>query len=216
MNWKEIYRYLGYRGREPGPEIQRAVRDTALRTEAACTPRWAWKRVPVSALPGGLSLGGWELKSLELAAHLTGCEEAFLMAATLGSGVDLLLRRLEKQDMSRAVIAQAAAAALIEEFCDRVEEELALQAPGLFLRPRFSPGYGDFDIACQREFLQRLDTARRIGLSMTDTCMLIPSKSVTAVIGLAADAGGCHRGKCSRCGNTGCPFRQEDIPPMKG
>lgn len=216
MNWEEIYRYLGYRGREPGPEDRKIIQDTALKTEAAAAPRWTWQRVAVSAFSGGLSLGGWEVKSSGLAAHLAGCGEAFLMAATLGSGVDLLLRRLEKQDMSRAVAAQAAAAALIEEFCDRAEEELARQAPGLFLRPRFSPGYSDFDIACQREFLQRLDTARRIGLSATDTCMLVPSKSVTAVIGLSADAGGCHRGKCSRCGNTGCPFRREDIPATKG
>lgn len=216
MNWKEIYRYLGYRGQKPGPEEQKAIQDTALETEAACALRWIWERVPVASFPGGLCLGGWEIKSFGLAAHLTGCEEAFLMAVTLGSGVDLLLRRLEKRDMSRAVIAQAAAAALIEEFCDQAEKELSRQAPGLFLRPRFSPGYGDFDIACQREFLQRLDTARRIGLSMTDTYMLVPSKSVTAVIGLSSDAGGCHRGKCSQCGNAGCPFRQEDASSMKG
>ena len=216
MNRKEIYRYLGYKGQEPSPRELAIIRDAAQEAEAASAPRWTWERVKVSPAAGGVFLGGWEVHSHSLSAHLKGCGEAFLMAATLGSGVDLLLRKLERRDMSRAVAAGAAAAALIEEFCDSAEEELSRLAPGLFLRPRFSPGYGDFDIACQEEFLRRLDTARRIGLAMTGACMLTPSKSVTAVIGLSPVPAECPPEKCARCGNTGCPFRAEEKPPVKG
>ena len=53
--------------------------------------------------------------------------------------------------MSRAVILQACAAAAIESFCDEQEEGLRKSVEGekLFLRPRYSPGYGDFPIQWQ-------------------------------------------------------------------
>ena len=56
---------------------------------------------------------------------------------------------------------------------------------GFFLTTRYSPGYGDLPIGIQRNFIRLLDTVRRIGLNVSDSGIMIPRKSVTAIIGIS-------------------------------
>ncbi|WP_209344519.1 hypothetical protein [Flavonifractor sp. AGMB03687] len=111
--------------------------------------------------------------------------------------------------MARAAVDQAVAAALIEAVCDDACDQLAERYPGRYLRPRFSPGYGDFPLTDQPELVRRLDGPRKIGLTATDTCLLAPIKSVTAVIGLSNTPGKCHAGGCATCSKTNCAFRRD-------
>ena len=113
--------------------------------------------------------------------------------------------------MTRAVILQACAAARLEEYLDAWQEERKkeLEEEGLYLRPRFSPGYGDFSIHHQKALLQRLEAPKRIGLTMTDGYMLTPSKSVTALAGLSPEEAACHRQGCESCGKIDCAYRRE-------
>ena len=106
---------------------------------------------------------------------------------------------------------QAAAAAMIEAYCDGWQEELKQEfgKQGLYLRPRFSPGYGDFPLSCQLPFLRALECQKRIGLTVTDSLILAPSKSVTAVIGLSRRDEKCHKHGCDVCEKTECPFRRD-------
>ena len=88
--------------------------------------------------------------------------------------------------MARAVVLQACAAAELEEYCDEQQKKISteLEKSGLYLRPRFSPGYGDFPIEFQEPIMRMLDCAKKIGLTMTDSYMMSPTKSVTAIIGI--------------------------------
>ena len=158
-----------------------------------------------------IMLGELRIESEKLSKHLRNCNRAILFAATLGTGADLLLRRWSVADMSRAVIMQASAAALIEAYCDACQTELSIEAAkeGLYLRSRFSPGYGDFSLDYQKELLNLLDAPKRIGLTVTDSMMLTPTKSVTAVMGLTAEKESCNVHKCATCEAVDCPFRQE-------
>lgn len=99
----------------------------------------------------------------------------------------------------------------MEDYLDEWQEELRkeMEREGYYFRPRFSPGYGDFSIAHQGEILRLLDSAKKIGLSMTESSMLIPTKSVTAVIGLSREDIKCHRKGCEVCGKTDCAFRRD-------
>ena len=65
-----------------------------------------------------------------------------------------------------------------------------MEAEGLSLRPRFSPGYGDFPLSMQTPIFDALDCPRKIGVSLNASLLMSPSKSVTAVIGLAPGASG--------------------------
>ncbi|MVB13035.1 hypothetical protein CAFE_37880 [Caprobacter fermentans] len=208
---KEALRYLGYRGSPAGEEVRRKIWYCLDELTKTCPGRSICRRFPVAFSDGSVTVGRLEIKSRDLSRHLAGCTEAYLFAATLGPQADLLLERYSKTDMSLAAVFQAAAAARMESYCDRQQEILAEAAAGqdLHLRPRYSPGYGDFSIRHQRGILQILDSTKRIGLSMTESFLLVPTKSVTAVIGITADKTSCHIGKCMECGAQNCPFRTE-------
>lgn len=151
-----------------------------------------------------------EISSRNLQTNLKDCKQVVLFAATLGTEVDRLLRKIQVVDMAKAVVMQACAATLLEEFCDKVQNEVAeqLQQQGKYIRPRFSPGYGDFSISHQKDFISLLDTPKKIGLSMTETYMLTPTKSVTAVIGISDIATNCSLNTCENCNKADCKYKK--------
>ena len=201
LNWAEVRRYLGLKGTLP--ELEEKLEQAGAWLLAAAKPRAVWKAVPVV-----------QTESRDLQAHLDGCSACFLFAATLGIEVDRLLTRLAITDSSAAVMVQACAAAFLESFCDEQMELLAREIPGQFLRPRFSPGYGDFPVEYNSKILSALHAETVIGLSATTADMLVPTKSVTAVIGCSNTPDsrfpGCGSAPgCSACPKTNCAFRRE-------
>ena len=209
---KEALRYLGY-GRNPGEErTLELIRQSFEELAGLQEERIVWRREPVTVRePDQVETAGMDIRSRGLARNLKGCLEVILVAATLGTRTDLLLRRYSRTDMTRAVILQACAAARLEEYLDAWQEERKkeLEEEGLYLRPRFSPGYGDFSIHHQKALLQRLEASKRIGLTMTDGYMLTPSKSVTALAGISLEETACHRQGCESCGKIDCAYRRE-------
>lgn len=210
-DYGEICRYLGYRkDTPPDSGMEQTIRACARRLEQAVTPRWVSREFPLTHRPdGALELGEVRVESKSLSRNLKGCERVLFFAATLGVEADRLIARATAVRMSEAVILQAAAASLIEVCCDNACEELRLEAEkeGWYLRPRFSPGYGDFPIAFQRPLLEALEASKRIGLTATETMMLTPTKSVTAVVGLSPTPW-CPPTGCAACGKTDCAFRK--------
>ncbi len=205
----EVYRYLGYRGHTPDDDVIRLVEDS-LTALSAAEPHHILRRLPLTVTDTAVTVGGLRVESAKLCQHLRGCDEGFLFAATLGATADRLIRRGGRLDMSRAVILQASAAAMLEAYCDEVQDALAadLRREGKYLRPRFSPGYSDFPLSFQQPLLDLLEAAKRLSLTLTDGCMLVPTKSVTAIIGITADASRCHTHHCAACDKADCPFRK--------
>ena len=78
---------------------------------------------------------------------------------------------------------------------------------GEYPTPPFSPGYGDWDLSHQGEVLDLLDATRRMGLSLTQAGMLVPEKSITALVGISDRQEESCGQKCMRCKKTDCPFR---------
>ena len=83
-----------------------------------------------------------------------------------------------------------------------------MQEQGKYIRPRFSPGYGDFSIQHQKAVLAMLEASKRIGVTMTDSYMLTPTKSVTAVIGIGDAEMNCNLNSCEECDKTDCTYRR--------
>lgn len=204
----EIWRYLGYKNEKPGEEICTLIEDCLKELNAVAAPRQISCRVNCYIENDLIHLGTIQTVSHSLAEHLAGCSEAFLFAATLGTDVDQLLRRYSRVRVSRAAILQAASAAMVEAWCDICQEQLQEQLDGLFLRPRFSPGYGDLSLDFQQPLLNYLEAGKRIGLGLTDSMLMTPSKSVSAIIGLTEDKKSCAVHRCAACGKLDCPFRK--------
>lgn len=207
----ETLRYLRMGGVEPDAVLARRLARVEDEVRAACRPAayWRLETVAAGAEAGDLVLGPLEIRSRDLARVLRGCRHAFFFCATLGADVDALLRRYSQTSGADALMAQAAATAAIEGWCDACAEKLLAEpaVAGERLRMRFSPGYGDLPLAVQRPLLQILDSARRAGIVLTETCLMIPSKSVSAIIGVGPEpAVPCPTG-CRACSKTDCEYR---------
>ena len=207
---KAVRRYLGCPrpDRPMTPELETMLEACFFQAREQSRPRSAVSPLlPLERREGGLFAGPLPLDGSDIAAHLEGCTHAVLLGATLGAPLDALLRQTEVLDMAGAVMLDAAANVLVEGEADRTEEELRqrLRASGRYLTGRFSPGYGNFPLTVQRELIRLLDGPGRIGLTVSQSFIMNPRKSITAVLGVAelpvtgkrAGCGTCHmRNKC--------------------
>ncbi len=186
LNIDDALRYAGVRGAPP-EDLRREMEDIAGVLEEKLFPRLTWRAWDLDRGTDGLTLRG---AGVTLTGHtaermLAGCRRAALMVCTAGGRFDALLRTEEARDMARAVLMDGCGSALVEAVCDEAEREIAARFPDLFLTDRFSPGYGDLPLDLQPALCAALDAARRVGVHVTDSLMLTPAKSVTAVVGLS-------------------------------
>lgn len=181
---KEIFRYLSA-GDMP-PEALNAQIDRALSlAESAVCPRSVHAAYACEAKEDGVSVGGVWFAGSSLGRNLRPCRRTFLLAVTLGVEADLLLRRESQRGAANGAVMQAVLTECIEQACDRAERELASSlAPGETLRPRFSLGYGDTLLADQKLFFALLPVTKRLGVSLSDSFLMTPTKSVTAFVGI--------------------------------
>ena len=143
-------------------------------------------RLPIQTQGRSLRIGVLSTASAGLAKALEGCEEAIVFAATVGLSPDRLLKKYAHLSPARALCVQAVATERIEALCDAFcdLQQKALAPTGQTLGMRFSPGYGDLALTAQKEFFQLLDCPRQIGLSLNESLLMTPTKSVTAIVGI--------------------------------
>lgn len=209
---KEAVRYLGYGNHAVDGQTLELIQDSFRELDSVADRRIIYRIFDVNVMENdSLDIGKLHIVSRNLSKNLRGCEEAFVLGATLGIGIDQLLRRYSLTDMSRVVVIQAAAAAMLEEYLDEWQKKTAgeLEREGQYLRPRFSPGYGDFPISHQEMILRMLNAEKSIGLTLTDGGMLNPTKSVTAVAGISKTKERCPVHGCESCNKTDCTYRRE-------
>ncbi len=184
---KEVARYLGYRDAEPDEVILKLMEEAEQALSEACHPAYTigiFETEPVNESTLALKECALVLTGKDIVKHVEGCGMVALLAVTLGGGVDALIRKLQVTNMPMALVADAMAGAMIEQICDDVQAELSQKLPNMRQTWRFSPGYGDLPLSIQAQFLQVVEAGKRIGLSVTDSQMLTPVKSVTAIVGL--------------------------------
>ena len=176
--------------REMYDEVSEAVlllaREMYDEVSEAVACKVCYRRFSVSFSEGIIDLGFASLNSHSLESRLIGCNEIILFCATIGHGIDRLISKYSITSPSKAVILQAIATERIESLCDLFCREMALEeaGSGREARPRFSPGYGDLPLELQREVFASLDCARKIGVSLSESLFMRPTKSVSAIIGV--------------------------------
>ena len=211
---KEILRYLGYGKSEADETIKKLIEDCISEVERNASPKIVTKVFPFKAVSeqenDSINFGIFLTQSRNLATNLKDCEQVIFFAATLGLGIDQLIKRYSKFEMSRVVVIQAVATALLEDFCDEQCRKLSKEweEKGFYTRPRFSPGYGDFSLECQKPLLSALEAYKKVGIYLTDSLLMTPSKSVSAVIGLSRKPHRCDVKGCEVCEKTDCIYRR--------
>ena len=208
LNRQEILRYAGC---GKGKADLLPLEECLLMTSGQLNYRVVCEEFNVSPAPDGILLGGILIPSLDLARSLSGCTRALLFAATIGLAMDRLITRYERVSPVHALLFHAIGSERIESLCNEfcLLKERHLSVFNERLRPRFSPGYGDFSLEFQREVFQLLECEKRIGLTLTECLLMSPSKSVTAVAGI--EKGNRSAGevlpKCIACSNYNCTYR---------
>ncbi len=152
------------------------------RLKAVVDCKYSAVKVPVKILSDEvLDCGFDEFKSSNLIKNLKDSREAFIFGVTLGLGVDRLLHRLRMVSASEYFITDALSSALAEGAMDKAEE---LVKGNTETRPRFSPGFGDFLIENQVKILELINAQRLLGITVNQSYIMSPRKSVTAIMGV--------------------------------
>lgn len=202
---RDMLRYAGCRGEADG-ETAALLEDCLREAEGKLAYRVCYRELAVTICGDICDFGLFRVESRSLAGNLKGCDTVLLFAATVGVELDRLIARYGRLSPAKALLLQAIGAERIEALCDVFCREMA-QERGMALRPRFSPGYGDVPLTAQRQIFAVLDCPGRIGLTLNDSLLMSPSKSVTAFVGLTAGGptvGGCT---CATCEKTDCLYR---------
>ncbi len=185
---RDALRYMGIPKGKEDLEVVKKVNTVYQELEKIAVFKTVHELVPITQSSEGVYFEGTTLtiKSQDLSRLFSQCSEAYLLAATLGQEVDRCINLRQKLDMFEALVLDTCASVLVDKVCDDWEKDIQQELkPGEFLTMRFSPGYGDVSLECQGELLTILNTKRRIGLTLTQTNMLFPTKSITAFIGVS-------------------------------
>ncbi|MDE5793064.1 MAG: methionine synthase [Oscillospiraceae bacterium] len=196
----QAFRYMGFHG-EPDENFMKLADICEKKLLSAIKPRYCWQLFQKSDIKF-LLLGN------DIQKHLEHCEQVILFCATLSQSTDTCIRITQTSDILAGMMTDAMASALTEQLCDSVEQEILINFKNKYSTWRFSAGYGDMPLQIQDDFLKLIHAQKRIGVCVTDSGLMIPRKSVTAIIGLSDTPIKKSKKGCITCNLfQNCPYR---------
>lgn len=182
----ETARYMGVKG-IPDKKTAEILDKYEPIVRERLRPAFVYRETAVHFVDDGVYLDGVDavFSGSDIKNHLKDCEHAVILAVTVSAEADKLIRQTSVVGMAEALAVDCLCSSAIEQVCNKAEDEIFRVNPVKFRTWRFSPGYGDLPITLQKNLISALNAHRRIGLTVTENCMLIPSKSVTAIIGIS-------------------------------
>jgi len=209
LDKKEILRYMGNRG-TPSMETDMLIDSLIENVRHKALPRGSFVLKRLEKKHESIRIGSMSIESNNLAKNLDGCEAVILFALTCGAQIDRLMASKSSTEPSKALTISAIATTLCEAYADSLCAELEsyFKKQELYLRSRFSPGYGDFELEFQKDIVAQTEAVKRCSITLTDSLMLVPSKSVTGIIGLGKEPTHCPPAGCEACIKTDCRYRR--------
>lgn len=199
-DFNEVYRYAGIFSKEefvPDAQLLKLAEDAVKEIAENMNCRGIYIRFPLSITESeqitydGKSLYDIQFGDVKFSSHFLGlnlkdCNAIYLFAATLGPAVDKAIQKASRINPAKAVMLQASGAMYIEKYCDCLMDFLseAERKNGNILCQRFSPGYGDIPLEMQKTFFELLQCQKNLALTLNNSLIMSPEKSVTAFIGI--------------------------------
>ena len=212
----EVLRYLGHNGQEIDSDLNLRINECIKETKKEIDTKYIYE---IYDIKNDLDLNTIEfkntnliLKSKDVSELLKDCDKCVLMCATLGFNIEKNIRRYSYNNLTKGIIIDACATTSIEEVCDLVQDSILdkVAKEEKSLTMRYSPGYGDLDISANRDILNVLDAHRKIGVTVTNTGIMIPRKSVVALIGITNKKIAKVKRTCENCSNRfNCEYRRK-------
>ena len=178
---KEAFRYMGCKGDSHNKELEEIYLDCLEEFRKIASYKAVYRETPITVYDGAVDFGFCRIENENLCKNLRGCKRAVVFAATAGLGADRLIMKYSKISPAEAMVCDCIASSAIEVWCDEVNEKCAGERK---TKPRFSPGYGGVSLECQKDILAFLDAERKLGITLNDSLMMTPVKSVTAFVGI--------------------------------
>lgn len=212
INKDEALRYMGYNSKTVDKKTQKLLDESIAEVKDLAELKYVYKIFDIKKENNNISFENViNIKSNDLYTLFKNCEKSAVIAATLGFEVEKRIRYYSLTNLSKALVFDACATSCIEALCDVAQaeiKEIALKE-GFNTTHRYSPGYGDVPISHQSEILSALNAQKLIGLSVLDSFILVPRKSVTAFIGFIKDSK-IYKKSCIDCNLFGnCNFSKE-------
>lgn len=204
LDEKQVLNYLGCGGKTPEQtkRFEPLIKSCSEKIISLSVCRAAVTEViPIEKTNDGIRLLGTDVifRGSDIEKHLINCTGVILFCATIGAAPLAEIRRTEAMgDTVTAFTLDCCASAAAEAAADMAEQEIKSNG-GMYYTCRYSPGYGNFDIGIQSDFLRLLDAQRKIGVTLTKGGMLAPSKSITAAIGVSNVPVTGHLAGCDTC-----------------
>lgn len=214
INENEVLRYLEYKGQDISDNLKGTINECINLIKDKINPRYMLRVYPIKREKLSIVIKGTDLKleSEDLYNLLKECDKCIVMAITLGFEAEKEIRKYSYSELTKSIIIDSCATTAIEEVCDFVQDELEkeLFQKGEYLTTRYSPGYGDLPIEKNIDIINLLNTQKEIGLTITGSGIMIPRKSVVAIMGIAKSESKNNKKLCSNCINRfDCKYKRE-------
>jgi len=193
------YRLLGMKksGRPPRESVIELFEDEYARAHELVDAK-AVMRMSHAGLPGS--------------THIDAVMPVVVVVCTIGPALEARVAELtDRDETARAIILDSIGSAAAEEVADRSNQIICSMATPTDFAPdtRRSPGYGTWNIREQTAIFEYLEPDD-IGVTLTDTCMMIPRKSVSYAVPLEGGKAGEGKGhRCENCNMKHCPYRAD-------
>lgn len=170
----EVLRY--FRSGAELPDYVETLLDAAiLKAQSFSTFKVCYNIYSIHIQNGAITFNNdFSVKSSALSDNLAGYSKAVVFCATGGCEFDRKIGRgvvFPVEGLVWDAVGTAAVEQLCDDFCAHIHT----------LTPRFSPGYADLPLAFQKTVIDALSADSALGVSLTDSLLMVPTKSVTAI-----------------------------------
>lgn len=179
----DIERILRYAKTPQNETILALTRELLHELADKLTYRVCYRVLDISVIDSDCNFGYFSLQAADLAQNLRDCERCVIFAAGIGIEIDRMIAKYSRLSPVKALLLQAIGTERVEALCDLFCDDIS-KTLGSRCHKRFSPGYGAVPLSVQRHFFELLQCEKHIGVCLTDSFLMTPTKSVTAFIGV--------------------------------
>lgn len=218
INKDEVLRYLEYKGQDIDDKLSCIINECRILTKEKINPRYISRvysiKKNILSDDRFIQIEGTSIKlhSKDIYELLKDSDECILMACTLGIEIEKEIKKYSYMDLTKGIIIDSCATTAIEEVCDLVQKQIEerLLKEDKYITTRYSPGYGDLSIDRNVDIINLLNAQKEIGLTITDSGIMIPRKSVVAIIGVTNSLIKKGKKSCESCEHRmTCKFKRE-------
>lgn len=169
--------------KEPDENVYKLLEECINESNRCLVYRVAYIRSTFEIDGDIIDLGFTQITSKMLIKVLSDCDSYIVFAATVGMGIDHLIKKYSRTAPSKALMLQALGTERVESLCDLFVKDIKKELKIKTSR-RVSAGYGDLPLSIQSDIIRLLDCPRKMGLVLNDSLLMSPTKSVTAFMGI--------------------------------